>query len=166
MKKVAAVIVALFAVMVLTSCGAATTASGEASSTVAGETGAAAPSPVVALEVPRAFEVSQNTPQFFQDVLKQKEPILLMFYAEDSISQEVMKAVQETYGNENYAGEVEFLLLKIDDSEEITELARDFAVGYIPFTAIVNRDGQVIFEKKGYVDTKVLEQALYIATNK
>lgn len=163
MKKVALVIVALVLIFALTSCGAATTASGESTSTP-GATAAQAAAPRV-LDVPREFKATENTPQFFQDALKEKEPLLVMFYSEDAISQEVMQSVDELFQNEKYSGVVSFLLLKMNTEDEITELARDFAVGYIPFTAVLDRDGTVIFEKQGFVDGEVLEQALYSAVN-
>ncbi len=163
MKKVAPFIVALVLVLALTSCGAASTVSGESTSTAGTTTATAAIQ--VDLEIPRTFEASENTPQFFQDVLKEKEPLLVMFYAEDVISQEVMRSIDALYRNEKYSGVVNFLLLEMDGEDEITELARDFAVGYIPFTAVLNRDGTVIFEKQGFVDEQVLEQALYSAVN-
>ncbi len=164
MKKVAPLIVALVLVLALTSCGAATTASGESTATASNEATVTAAIQVV-LEVPRAFEVSKNTPQFFQEALKEKEPLLVMFYSEDTISQEVMRSVEALYQNEKYSGVVNFLLLKMDGGDEITELARDFAVGYIPFTAVLDRDGTVIFEKQGFIDEEFLEQALYSAVN-
>ena len=173
MKKVVVVIAALFAVMVLTSCGAASTTSAEgtatpaAGTTAAGASAAATITPDMQLPVPRAFEVSaENTPQFFQDALKQKKPLLVMFYAEDGVSQQAMEAVETAYNNDKYAGVVDFLLLKQGDSDEITELARNFSVGYIPYTTVIDRNGQIIFEQTGFLDTKVLEQYLYIATNK
>ncbi len=164
MKKVAVVIVAMVFISVLTSCGAAETVSGESTSTPSTTTTVQAAIQRV-LEVPREFEASANTPQFFQDALKEKEPLLVMFYADDAISQEVMESVDELFQNEKYAGVVNFLLLEMNGEDEITELARDFAVGYIPFTAVVDRDGTVIFEKAGFVDAEVREQALYSAVN-
>lgn len=163
MKKVALIIVALVLVLALTSCGAGTTASGESTSTTGSTTVTAAIQ--VVLEVPRAFQASENTPQFFQDALKEKEPLLVMFYAEDAISQEVMRSIEALYENEKYAGVVNFLLLEMNGEDEVTELARDFNVGYIPFTAVLDRDGTVIFEKQGFIDERVLEQAIYSAVN-
>ena len=88
-----------------------------------------------------------------------------MFYSEDAISQEVMRSVEALYKNEKYSGVVNFLLLEMDGGDEITELARDFGVGYIPFTAVLDRDGTVTFEKQGFIDEQFLEQALYSAVN-
>ncbi len=163
MKKVAPLIVALVLVLALTSCGAAEPVSGESSASVGSTTVTAALQ--VVLEVPRTFEISKNTPQFFQDALKKKEPLLVMFYSEDAISEEVMRSVEALYKNEKYSGVVNFLLLEMDGGDEITELARDFGVGYIPFTAVLDRDGTVIFEKQGFIDEQFLEQALYSAVN-
>jgi hypothetical protein len=166
-KKVVLVIVAIFAAIILTSCGSAQPVSSETSAT--GEAAATVAKPMVDENptIPRSFNVTETTPQFFQEALKLKEPIFIMFYAEDAISQEVMESAKEIYNDDKYSGVVEFLLLKMnDDDEEITELARSFAVGYIPYTAVLNRDGQIVFEKKGFVDREVLEQALYGATNK
>lgn len=170
MKKVAPLIVALILVLALTSCGAASTVSGESTTTTTGTTGTTGNTTVTAaiqvvLDVPRAFEASKNTPQFFQDALKEKEPLFVMFYTEDAISQEVMRSVEILYQNEKYSGVVNFLILEMEGEDEITELARDFAVGYIPFIAVLDRDGTVIFEKQGFIDEQVLEQALYSAVN-
>ncbi len=160
MKKVVLFIVALVMILALTACGAAGTGSTETTSTADATVTATAPA---VLEVPRAFVPSGNTPQFFIDARKENQAILLMFYSPDQISQEVMRGINDLFENEKYVGLVKFLLLDIDDGEEITELARDFSVGYIPFTAILDEDGTVVLEKSGYVDVKVLEQALHSA---
>ena len=164
-KKVALLIVALVLVLALTSCGAASTVSGESTATPEGST-TSTPAASVNQEIPRPFKVSENTPEYFQDALKTKEPLLVLFYGDDVVSQEVAEAVSMLHDNQKYQGVVKFLLLKMDEDEETTGLARDFTIGYIPYVAILNGSGTIIFEKHGYFDTKVLKQALYNATNK
>lgn len=179
MKKVVLVIVALILAIALTSCGAGSDttadtqqASGEnqaADQNTAGTTTNNAATPQTAAKddkLPRKIEDLNETPQYFQDAVKDKEPILLMLYSKDRTSQELMKDVKTLYEDEKYSGIVKFLILEMREDEETVDLARAFGVGYIPYTAIINREGKIVFEKTGFVDKEVLEQALYNATNK
>lgn len=190
MRIVAAVFVAILMTMALAACGSADSASSETSGTATGavtsgtpSASATPPAPVeTVLEVPRTFEIDENaTPQFFQDALKEKMPLVVIFYSDDSISKEVLASVNQVYNDDKYSGVVKFLFLKIDDEEasdqaldeseksrreETIELAKEFGVGFVPHTAVLDRNGTVVFEKKGFFETKVFEQAVYSASNK
>lgn len=164
-KKVVLVIVALVLVLALTSCGASNTVSGESTSTP-NASATSTPAAPVNQEVPRPFEVSENTPEYFQDALKTKETLLVLFYGDDAVSQEVAETVSKLHDDQKYQGVVRFLLLKVGEDDQTTGLARDFTIGYIPYVAVLNGRGTVVFEKQGYFDAKVLNQAIYDATNK
>ena len=117
------------------------------------------------LTVPRSFSVNERTPTFFADALKQKEPILIAFYnSEDSISKEVLAEIKIV--SDKYSQSATFLILKPDENEETSRLAEQLEVGFTPYIAVLNRDGTIIFEKTGYIDSKVIEQAVYDAVNK
>ncbi len=167
MKKVALLFVAVVLAFLLTSCGGSSQVSSDSTDTASADS-SGAPPPVEepVLSVPRIFEVKPNTPQFFKDALKTRAPIMVLFYSDDTISRDVLTEVNKIYADETYGGVVTFLLMKMGDSDRVTELAKEFAVGYIPHAAVLNRDGEVIFERKGYVDGELLEQAVYDASNK
>lgn len=155
----------------LAGCGSsspAATASDTSATTTAtvSTTGTPAVPPApVKLSVPRKFETDKNTPTFFIEALKKKQPILIVFYNDDDpISKEVLPEVKTVY--DKYNGSVIFLQLKSDLNEQVSNLAEQFHIGFIPYMAVINRDGTIIFEKTGYVDSKVIEQAVYDAVNK
>ncbi len=115
--------------------------------------------------VPRPFTSNERTPVFFTDALKQKEPILIAFYnSEDSVSKEVLAEIKIV--SDKYGQSAKFLILKPDDNEETSRLAEQLDVGFTPYISVLNRDGTIIFEKTGYIDSKVIEQAVYDAVNK
>ncbi len=178
MKKYAILSIILVLALALAGCGgesdvasesttttstASTETSGEASATVA----AAGSDVNKAAEVPRPFEENKDTPVFFQDALKKNQPVLILFYGEDDLSQEVLTEIKRVYDDPYYQGGTVFLFLNIDDANDQTKkLAKEFSVGFIPYTAVVSRKKQITYEKNGYIDTKVVEQALYSAMNK
>jgi len=140
-----------------------------ASSTETASPGTAAPTGGAvkpkSLSVPRQFTANERTPSFFADALKQKEPILIAFYnSEDSISKEVLAEIKIV--SDNYSQSATFLILKPDENEETSRLTEQLEVGFTPYIAVLNRDGTIIFEKTGYIDSKVIEQAVYDAVNK
>lgn len=131
------------------------------------QSGSTAPATETAKPLPRPFEVKPNvTPQFFVDSLKQKKPVLVFFFGKDTTSKRVEAEVKKVTEDPAYAAALIVHLLDIDSSQEVTKLAEQFTVGFIPYLAVLDRDGQIVFEKTGYVDSKVIEQAVYSAVNK
>lgn len=117
--------------------------------------------------LPRPFEVKPNvTPQFFVDSLKQKKPVLVFFYGNDTTSKRVTNEVKKVTEDPTYAAALIVHLLDIESSQEVTKLAEQFEVSFIPYLAVLDRDGQIVFEKTGYLDSKLIEQAVYSAVNK
>ena len=168
MKKIAVLVLAVTIAFILTSCGGSegtpATSTGTVSPETSGTTASIVMAPVI-LEVPRPFETSKETPKFFLKALKAKDPILLAFYNDDdSISREVLAEIKIV--QEKYQGAATFLVLKSDLNDQTSSLAEQFKVGFIPYMAVLNRKGTIIFEKTGYVDNQVIEQAVYDAVNK
>lgn len=171
MKRVIPVAVVLILALILAGCGGGTegTPAGT-TSTVSGTTATAAgtataQAPEPRPTVPYSFVVRQDTPNFFKEALKKKTPIFLVFYTDDDpTSQAVMQEVKSVY--DQYNGAADFMSLKVGENDEISRLAQQFRIGFVPYVAVINRSGTVIFEKNGYVDSKVLEQAVYNAVNK
>jgi hypothetical protein len=135
------------------------------------------PAPKVESALPRPFEQKTTTPAFFLEALKQKQPLLVFFFNDDPVSQDVMAEVKHASEHKNYAGAVKLILLRLPEagetdpevlrvSQEAIKLVEEFSVGYVPYMAVLNRDGQIIFEKNGFVDSLIIEQALYDALNK
>ena len=149
-------------------CGGSSGSTASTTETTSPESSATAgQSPITpkSLTVPRPFASNERTPTFFSDALKQKEPILIAFYNnEDSISKEVLAEIKIV--SDSYDQSATFLILKPDDNDETSRLAEQLAVGFTPYIAVLNRDGTIIFEKTGYIDSKVIEQAVYDAVNK
>lgn len=170
LKKVAVLIAVLSLAVVLSSCGGGSTASTEASGTPGATTtpGAAVPvaAPAPRPGVPRPFEKTPKTPEFFVDALNKGLPVFVFFYGDDDVSQDVLAEAKKVYEDKYYSGGATFLLLKMDENDQVKKLAREFDVTYIPYVAVVNRAEVVTFEKNGYVDSQVLQQALYDAMNK
>lgn len=168
LKKIVLIIAVLILTVVLAGCGGSS--GGQASSTeTAGSPATESTATVTAkppkLGVPRKFKIQKNTPKFFVEALKKKEPILISFYNDDdTISKEVLAEIKIVY--DKYNGSVNFFNLKSDLNEQVTNLAEQFQIGFIPYIAVINRQGEIIFEKTGYVDNKVIEQAVYDAVNK
>lgn len=167
MRKVFVAIIALIAaVLMLTGCGSSSAKTAATTGTVA-PTATSTPEPAVEkkLPVPREFESDDKTPRFFMEALKKKDPILITFYNDDDIiSKEVLAEIKIVF--DKYDGTVTFLQLKSDLNAQVSNLADQFSIGFIPYTAVLNRNGTIIFEKTGYIDNKVIEQAVYNAVNK
>ena len=178
MKKYAILSTALVLALALAGCGGGTEATSESTTTTAPTTAeasggasatvAAAGSDVSkATGVPRPFEENKDTPVFFLDALNKNQPVLVLFYGEDDLSQEVLAEIKRVYDDPYYKGGTVFLLVNIDDANDQTKkLAKEFSVGFIPYLAVVSRNKQITYEKNGYIDTKAVEQALYSAMNK
>ena len=170
MKKVAVIVVAMILAVVVAGCGGGDPAATETSGTpvpgAVSATGTPPPAPEPDKVVPRAFEKTPTTPDFFVEALIKQMPIVVLFYGEDDISQDLLAETKKLNDDKYYGGGAVFLLMRIDENNQIKKLARDFSIGYIPYVAVLNRSGQIIFEKNGYVDDKVLEQAVYDAMNK
>ena len=169
MKKVfVAIIVLITAIFILTGCGSSSASTAATTQTASSTATSSLPATATVdkkLPVPRKFEPNDKTPRFFMEALKKKEPILITFYDDDDvISKEVLSELKIVF--DKYDGTVTFLQLKSDLNAQVSNLAEQFKIGFIPYTAVLNRNGTIIFEKTGYVDNKVIEQADYNAVNK
>jgi hypothetical protein len=182
LKKIAVILAVLVLITTLAACSGGSTDAGDSAQTPDPAPAdqaqqAAAPAPKAESELPRLFEQKTTTPAFFLEALKQKDPLLVFFYNDDPVSQDVMAEVKQASEHKNYAGAVKLILLKLDPTDEndaealaifreAVKLAEEFSVSYIPYTAVLNRNNQIIFEKNGFVNSQVIEQALYDALNK
>lgn len=173
MKRIAATIAVIILVLVLAGCGGGDTSTSADTSGTPGATATAPGAPAAATApaapektIPRAFEKKTSTPAFFIDALNKDQPIVVLFYGADEISQEVLSKVKVVMDDKYYGGGAMFMLMKLDENNDVKKLERDFSIGYVPYLAVVNRTEQIIFEKNGYFDSKVLEQAVYNAMNK
>lgn len=158
-----------------TGCGGgATTTSGVPTETTGAPTAtptaaptAAAPAALQkkALPVPRTFQSNPQTPAWFQDALSKKKVILLEFYTKgDTTARKIRPEIQSVY--EKYSTDILLIILDTDEAEKSAALADQFGVSYTPHISVINKDGKVIREFRGYVDSKVLEQAVYDALHK
>ncbi len=164
-KKYILIITIVVLSLFLIGCGGSSGSTASTTETASPETaGGSAIKPKNSV-VPRPFTSDERTPVFFTDALKQKEPILIAFYnSEDSVSKEVLAEIKIV--SDKYGQSATFLILKPDDNEETSRLAEQLDVGFTPYISVLNRDGTIIFEKTGYIDSKVIEQAVYDAVNK
>lgn len=168
-KKIIYILTVLLFVLIQAGCGGSSGTSASSTQTASPESsetaGASGGIQIKKLEVPRKFESNENTPAFFMEALKKKEPILVAFYNEDdSISKEILAEIKVVY--DKYNGSATFLQLKPDLNEQTSILAEQLQVHFTPYVAVLNREGTIIFEKTGYVDSKIIEQAVYDAVNK
>jgi len=171
LKKIAAILVVISLAVILAGCGGGdtTTASSESSATAPTTVTPGAPAPAAGTPeriVPRAIEKKTTTPAFFLDALSKDQPVLVLFYGEDEISQDVLAEVKVLVDDKYYGGGAIYLLMKLDDNNDIKKLEQDFDIGYVPYLAVINRGEEIIFEKNGYIDSEVLKQAVYDAMNK
>ena len=171
MKRVAVLVAVLFLAGLLAGCagGGSTgtttaTPSGGTTATPAAAAGATGGEPETKL--PRPFDKKPTTPEFFIEALNKNQPILVLFYGEDEISRDILGEIKKLYEDKYYGGGSVFMLMKLDDNPQTKKLAREFKIGYVPYTAILNRSSAIIYEKNGYIDRKLIEQALYDAMNK
>lgn len=169
LKKLVAVVAVLVLALVLAGCGGGGEATPAGTTDTAGTSTApgtpTAPATGARPTLPYAFDVNNSqTPAFFKNELKKKEPVLVAFYADDAASEALIQEIQTAYGE--YEGVVAVMLLRTENNDEVAHLADQFKIGYVPYVAVLNRSGTVIYEKHGYADSKVLEQALYNAVNR
>jgi hypothetical protein len=186
LKKIAVSLAALILTIALAACSGGSTGAiddADTAGTKSVDQARPAPAPAAAparkaeVRLPRPFEQKTTTPAFFLEALKQKEPLLVFFYNDDPLSQDVMAEVKQASEHKNYAGAVKLILLRLPEagendpevlrvSQEAIKLVEEFSASYVPYMAVLNRNNQIIFEKKGFVDSLVIEQALYDALNK
>lgn len=114
------------------------------------------------LPVPRGVEITPNTPQFFQEALGKKKPIILLFYAEgDIVSSQLITEVKKAVNESDYKGRFTIILLDIEDAEKSSRLAEEFGVNHVPQLALIDDQGTVQEEHRGYIDSMTIKQALY-----
>ncbi len=114
------------------------------------------------LPVPRGVEITPNTPQFFQEALGKKKPIILLFYTEgDVVSSQLITEIQKAVDDPEYKGRFTIILLDTEDAEKSSRLAEEFGVNHVPQLALIDGRGTVQREYRGYVDSTTIKQALY-----
>jgi hypothetical protein len=122
--------------------------------------------PVGKLPVPRGLEVTPNTPRFFKEALEKKKPIILLFYAEgDVVSSQLITEIQKAVSDPDYKGRFTLILLDTEDAEKSSRLAEEFGVNHVPQLALIDGQGTVQKEYRGYVDSTTIKQAMYSIIN-
>lgn len=167
-KKIPFIIAALITVLLsalTTGCGGgATDTTGSTPTATAPGTPTAAVIERTALAVPRQFQPDTQTPPWFKDALAKKKVILLEFYTKsDPVSTKIRSEIQSIY--EKYSAEILLIILDINEPDKSATLADQFGVSFTPHISIIDKNGQVTREFSGYVDAKVIEQAVYNALN-
>jgi thioredoxin-like negative regulator of GroEL len=159
-------IIAAALLLALSACGSNNTAKPASSTSgTASSKSAATPLASEKAPVPRKFVLKDSTPKFFRQAIDQGKPILVCFYnPDDSVSKEIINQIKPL--NDKYSNQVIFLLLKADANQENTALAKQLQIRFVPYVAVLNSRSKIIFEKTGYLDSQVMEQALYDAINK
>lgn len=183
-RSVAALLVAILLAVVLTACGSSDTPPADAQAAQPSATPATAAQPGVAVppgqlpgvsanttaaekkpEVPRKFETAPDTPLFFKQALKQKKPVIVVFYNPDeAVSKLVLGEAVAAY--KNYEKSALLLLIEANKNEESASLAQQLGVTFIPYVAAIDRSGSIVFEHTGYIDNKVFELAFYRASTR
>lgn len=122
------------------------------------------------------YKPTPTTPKFFADMVALKTPLVVYFFAKTApsyreVSKEIAQ-VEKTYGNQ-----AEFVKLSMDDAydmaslpadkqakaQEITNLAEQFQVRFVPYIVIIDRNSMITYTHSGYIDAKTLEQELFKA---
>jgi thiol-disulfide isomerase/thioredoxin len=151
----------------LTGCGGGTATSNKTpTATAAGATGTVpAALQKTALPVPRQVQPDNQTPSWFKDALAKKKVIMLEFYSKgDPASNKIRPEIQAVY--EKYSTDILLIILDTKEAEKSANLADQFGVSFTPQISIIDKDGKVIREFRGYVDSKVIDQAIYDALNR
>lgn len=113
------------------------------------------------ITLPKKFEVDRTTPEFFKEALEKKRPLVVFFYSEeDTVSDMVRESIKNIAEKPQYS-DVIFLALNIKKPEHVFGLIKPLGVTYTPFVAVIDDTGTIVKEFSGYVDEKVLEQAVY-----
>jgi thioredoxin-related protein len=93
------------------------------------------------------------------------KPAYIIFYQRECYnSKHQAKRTVELY--DKYKGQVDFIVIDLDAriSDEQTELRDRFYGKYIPHVTIIDKDGEVVYNKSGEIDTlrvsKMLDSAL------
>lgn len=165
----AAVAFLIFAMVLLAGCAAGGNQAKETTGTPEGtkeQQGNTTPtvSLAKAIQLPKKFEADNTTPRFFKEALEKKKPLLVFFYTEgDSLSDSVRKSIKMIFEDSKYS-EVLFLALNIQKPEHVFGLIEPLGVNYTPFISLLNDEGIIVKQFRGYVDLKTLEQSLYEVT--
>lgn len=146
--------------------GGATTGTTGTTTTASGATGTTpAALQKTALPVPRQVQPDAQTPLWFKDALAKKKVILIEFYSKgDPSSTKIRPEVQTVY--EKYSSDILLIILDTNEAEKSATLADQFGVSYTPQISIIDKDGKVVREFRGYVDSKVIDQAVYDALHR
>ncbi len=82
------------------------------------------------------------------------KPAYIIFYQRECYnSKHEAKRTVELY--DKYMGQVDFILIDLDSeiSDEQAELRDRFYRNYIPHVTIIDKDGEVVYNKSGEIDT-------------
>lgn len=183
MRKVVIVAVAVVLALGLAGCGGGTEETAvpiDASAPAAGaETSASAETSDTASEgeVFYPFPVTEETPASIKSALDNGEPMILLFFdADQKVTDDVRKQINTaakeaeidlyTFNMGEYATvdaegmiEVDEEALKADPAgQALVATARELGVAFVPFTVIVDYQGQVVFKQAGFIDAGLLER--------
>jgi thioredoxin-related protein len=93
--------------------------------------------------------------------VRRGKPAYLIFYQRGCYnSKHQAKRTVELY--DKYKGQVDFIVIDLDSdmSDEQAELRDRFYRNYIPHVTIIDKDGQVVYNKSGEIDTVRLSNIL------
>lgn len=163
-----AVVVAFLAGALLSGCGGGgatteSTAPGPnaptgASTSTATQTSVVGIQPI---ELPAKFEVDKTTPLYFREALEKKQPIVVFLYNQgDTVSENLREVLRELSSDPRYQNVI-FLAIDASRSDLVYGLAEPLGANYTPFIAVLDAEGVIRSEYPGYVDRKLLEQAIY-----
>lgn len=128
-------------------------------------------------EVFYPFPITETTPASIRGGIDEGEPMILLFVdtgqkVTDDVRKQVNAVVKETdiglytfnmgeYATVGSDGQIELDTesLKEDSAgQAIVATARDLGIAFVPFTVIVDYQGQVVFKQAGFIDSALLER--------
>ncbi len=117
------------------------------------------------LRVPRDFTVDNQTPMFFKEALEEKAPIIVLMYEPgQELSNKVKDEIAAVEEGGRFGSTI-FLVLDVNNEDYVYGLADQFNASYLPHVAVLDGRGRVIREFSGFVERKLIEQALLDASS-
>lgn len=183
MRRVLIVAVAVVVALGLAGCGGGSPEPSAPAEAPVVDPGAAANASVQASdtasqgEVFYPFPITETTPASIRGGIDAGEPMILLFAdsgqkVTDDVRKQVNAVVAETdvglytfdlgqYASVDSEGQIELdsEALKNDPAgQALVATARDLGIAFVPYTVIVDYQGQVVFKHAGFIDSALLER--------